>query len=189
VAFSKIKMMNSSKRGFPVETILQAISNQGKEHKMFSKKIILISIVGTVMLVCSGRVWAGTFHLQLSTTYGNSIAQPIMPKFDNHSIHKKHTFIHTNHRTFLKKRPHPHKVVVVRGPFRRQIAVNLVPAITVRTPEVVIKHIKVTVWITNSNGSLTSVSLRKSGPGFVGPRGEYYPNMPTEKQLRIVYGF
>ena len=156
---------------------------------MFSKKIILISIVGTVLLVCSGRVWAGTFHLQLSTTYGNFIARPIMPKFDNHSIHKKHTFIHTNHRTFLKKQPNPHKVVVVRRPWRRQIAVNLVPTVTVRTPEIVIEQTTVTLWITNSNGSQTSVSLRRSGPGFIGPRGEYYPNMPTETQLRIVYGF
>lgn len=156
---------------------------------MFSKKIILISIVGTVLLVCSGRVWAGTFHLQLSTSYGNCIARPIMPKFDNHSIHKKHTFIHPHHRTFLKRRPNPHKVVVVKRPWRRQIAVNLVPTITVRTPEIVIEHNTVTVWITNSNGSQTSVSLRKSGPGFIGPRGEYYPNMPTETQLRIVYGF
>jgi hypothetical protein len=52
-----------------------------------------------------------------------------------------------------------------------------------------VENTKVTVWITNSNGSQTSVSLQKSGPGFVGPRGEYYTNMPTQQQLRIVYGF
>ena len=156
---------------------------------MFSKKIILISIVGTVLLVCSGRVWGGTFHLQMSTSRRHCITRPIMPAFHHHSIHKKHTFIRPRHRTFLKRRPHPHKVVVVRRPLRRQIAVNLVPTITVRTPEIAVEHKTVAVWITNSNGSQTSVSLRKSGPGFVGPRDEYYPNMPTEKQLRIIYGF
>ena len=45
----------------------------------------------------------------------------------------------------------------------------------------------VTVWITNSNGSQTEVRLRRDGPGFRGPRDEYYPNMPTNEQLSI-YG-
>jgi phage tail tape-measure protein len=47
----------------------------------------------------------------------------------------------------------------------------------------------VTVWITNSNGSKIPVTLRKSGPNYIGPKGETYPNMPTEDQLRPVYGF
>ncbi|MHC4655331.1 MAG: hypothetical protein ACYS91_09980 [Planctomycetota bacterium] len=156
---------------------------------MFSKKIILISIVGTVLLVCTSKVWGGTFHLQLSTSRAHCIARPIVPAFHHHSIHKKHAFIHSHHRTFVKIRPHPHNVVVVRRPWRRRIAVNLVPTITVRTREMAVENTKVTVWITNSNGSQTSVSLQKSGPGFVGPRGEYYTNMPTQQQLRIVYGF
>lgn len=46
-----------------------------------------------------------------------------------------------------------------------------------------------TVWITNSNGSQISVKLRKSGPGYVGPKGEYYPTLPTQDQLVSVYGF
>jgi len=46
----------------------------------------------------------------------------------------------------------------------------------------------VTVWITNSNGSQTPVKLRKDGPGFIGPNGERYPSMPTEEQLKPVYG-
>ena len=47
----------------------------------------------------------------------------------------------------------------------------------------------VTVWITNSNGSKIPVKLAKSGPNYVGPRGEIYSNMPTEDELRPVYGF
>jgi len=48
----------------------------------------------------------------------------------------------------------------------------------------------VTVWITNSNGSKTPVKLtRSSSGGYVGPRGEIYDTMPTEEQLRSVYGF
>jgi hypothetical protein len=47
----------------------------------------------------------------------------------------------------------------------------------------------VTVNVTNSNGSIIPVKLQRSGPGYVGPRGEYYPTLPTEDQLRPVYGF
>ncbi len=47
----------------------------------------------------------------------------------------------------------------------------------------------VTVWITNSNSSKVPVRLAKSGPGYIGPRGEIYNRFPTEDQLRMVYGF
>lgn len=47
----------------------------------------------------------------------------------------------------------------------------------------------VTIWITNTNGSQNSVRLRKDGPGYIGPRGERYPSLPTEDQLRPLYGF
>lgn len=47
----------------------------------------------------------------------------------------------------------------------------------------------VTVNITNSNGSITPVVLKKQGVGYVGPRGEYYNNLPTPEQLKPVYGF
>ena len=47
----------------------------------------------------------------------------------------------------------------------------------------------VSVWITNSNGSQIEVKLRRSGPSYIGPRGEVYQTMPTEDQLRQVYGF
>lgn len=46
-----------------------------------------------------------------------------------------------------------------------------------------------TVWISNTNGSQIPVRLVKDGPGYIGPRGERYPSMPTQDQLRTVYGF
>ncbi|HBG26005.1 MAG: hypothetical protein A2Y10_03955 [Planctomycetes bacterium GWF2_41_51] len=45
-----------------------------------------------------------------------------------------------------------------------------------------------TVWITNDNGSQTPVTLTPSGNGFIGPSNEYYPTMPTEEQLKALYG-
>ena len=47
----------------------------------------------------------------------------------------------------------------------------------------------VMVKVTNSNGSVIQVPLRKQGVGYVGPRGEYYDKLPTEDQLRPIYGF
>ena len=47
----------------------------------------------------------------------------------------------------------------------------------------------VMVKVTNSNGSIVQVPLRKQGVGYVGTRGEYYSILPNEGQLRPVYGF
>ena len=156
---------------------------------MLSKKIILTGIVGMVLLACSGKALGGTFSFELSIGSRHHIAEPIRPRFGRRPFQKKHILIAPHQRTFLKRRPQPHKVVVVHPPRRRHIAVNLVPNVTITRREVVVEPATVTVWITNSNGSQTSVSLRKSGPGFIGPRGEWYPSMPTNEQLRVVYGF
>lgn len=47
----------------------------------------------------------------------------------------------------------------------------------------------VAVNITNSNGSVSQVRLRKQGIGYVGTRGEYYNHLPSEDELRPIYGF
>ena len=47
----------------------------------------------------------------------------------------------------------------------------------------------VTVKVTNRNGSIVQVPMRKYGVGYLGTRGEYYSTLPTEDQLRPVYGF
>jgi len=72
---------------------------------------------------------------------------------------------------------HPRPVCIV--PARREVPV-VRPRVEART---------ITMWVTNSNGSRTSVQLTRQGPWYVGPRGEYYADMPTNEQLRIVYGF
>jgi len=46
-----------------------------------------------------------------------------------------------------------------------------------------------TVWVQNENGSRTPVQLTASGDGqWIGPKGEYYPGVPSEAQLKPVYG-
>ena len=47
----------------------------------------------------------------------------------------------------------------------------------------------VAVNITNSNGSISQVRLKRYGVGYVGTRGEYYSHLPTEDELRPIYGF
>jgi uncharacterized protein YcfJ len=45
------------------------------------------------------------------------------------------------------------------------------------------------VTVTNDNGSTTSVMLQKlPGGGYRGPRGEEYSSLPTQAQLKPVYG-
>lgn len=45
------------------------------------------------------------------------------------------------------------------------------------------------VNVTNSNGSITPVILTRQGSQWRGPRGELYNTLPTEAQLKSVYGF
>lgn len=44
-----------------------------------------------------------------------------------------------------------------------------------------------TVNIPNSKGGYTAVSLKRSGSGYTGPQGEYYPDFPRVDQLRAMY--
>ena len=47
----------------------------------------------------------------------------------------------------------------------------------------------VVINVNNSNGSITPVTLTRQGNLYVGPKGEQYTSLPTEEQLRKVYGF
>lgn len=46
----------------------------------------------------------------------------------------------------------------------------------------------VTVNVQNENGSYTPVTLRQEGGTYVGPRGERYLHLPSQEQLKRVYG-
>jgi len=43
--------------------------------------------------------------------------------------------------------------------------------------------------IRNSNGSITPVMIRRQGINYIGPKGELYYAIPTEEQLKPIYGF
>jgi hypothetical protein len=84
-------------------------------------------------------------------------------------------------------------VVIVRPPVMMPPAPPVVaepaPPVVYEQAPPVIADSSVTVWITNSNGSRTSVPLTRRGGWYIGPRGEYYDEMPTSEQLRAAYGF
>jgi len=54
---------------------------------------------------------------------------------------------------------------------------------------VYVQPVAMVINVQNSNGSMTPVTLRQVGNQWVGPRGEYYNNLPTVGDLRGVYGF
>ena len=45
-----------------------------------------------------------------------------------------------------------------------------------------------TVNVPNSRGGYTSVTLTRSGTGFIGPQGEFYKEFPKIQQLKEMYG-
>ena len=45
-----------------------------------------------------------------------------------------------------------------------------------------------TVNIPNDHGGYTAVVIKRSGNGFTGPQGEFYPEFPKVSQLKIMYG-
>ena len=90
---------------------------------------------------------------------------------------------------FVRLGPPCRRKVVVHHPVPQRVVVHPLPPVTVTVPTVRIEPATVTVWVTNSNGSRISVQLTRQGHWYVGPRGEVYAHLPTNEQLRVVYGF
>lgn len=59
---------------------------------------------------------------------------------------------------------------------------------TVTAPAVVYTQDAATVNVPNDSGGYTSVVLKRAGNGYIGPQGEYYPQLPPLAQLRAMYG-
>ena len=93
--------------------------------------------------------------------------------------------------------PPPVEPVYVYPP-RHVVVVEPAPVYVAPAPVVVEKTVvvqapapaeTVVVWIANDNGSKTEIKLtRTSEGGYKGPRGEYYATMPSEDDLKVLYG-
>jgi hypothetical protein len=44
-----------------------------------------------------------------------------------------------------------------------------------------------TVYVPDSKSGYTAVAIKRSGNGFIGPQGEFYPEFPKVEQLRVMY--
>lgn len=62
------------------------------------------------------------------------------------------------------------------------------PPVVVDNQAQVLAEGSFTINIPNDKGGYTAVTLRKSGNGFTGPQGEFYPEFPTVSKLKVVYG-
>jgi drug/metabolite transporter (DMT)-like permease len=77
------------------------------------------------------------------------------------------------------QKPEPPPTVVMAQP---------APVVMAQPPATVETQDSVTVNVPNSDGTYAAVVLKKSGNGFMGPQGEYYAQLPTTDQLRVMYG-
>jgi hypothetical protein len=73
-------------------------------------------------------------------------------------------------------------VIVVEPPAPVNVLQPVITPVTVDTQD------SYTVNIPNDKGGYTPVILKRSGEGFVGPQGEYYPKFPKVSQLILMYG-
>jgi hypothetical protein len=176
---------------------VKAELDQGKGTTMTRQRILLAMLVIGVVLSLTAGLRADTKVIishagpRAGVGFGAWIGGPIVAPGCHPPVHR-HVVVGSpwRHR-FVRIGP----PVVVRPPFVRVAHPPVVRHVVVEPPPVVIRtpapveESVVTVWITNSNGSRTSVRLTRDGPWYVGPRGEYYTEIPTNEQLRVVYGF
>jgi hypothetical protein len=160
---------------------------------MTLQRIALSIVVTVASLSLTPALKAGT-HVSLSG-FGASIVTPDagLGFWIGGGAPQRHVYrrpIYRDH--YYYGRPWRHGYLRVGPPavvVRPPIVVEQAPPVVIERAPPVIQNSAVTVWITNSNGSRTAVQLTRQGRGYLGPRGEYYDHMPTNEQLRVVYGF
>jgi len=67
-------------------------------------------------------------------------------------------------------------------------ASDIVVKVPVEHKTITVNNDTVTIYVPNSNGSYTPITLVKHGNGYIGPQGEYYAGNPTVAQLKVLYG-
>jgi hypothetical protein len=152
---------------------------------MRRQRFLLIAMGGMAILLLGQRAHAGSTvvsgHIGVGFSIGGRTYHP--------PVRERVIITRPWRHRFVRIGPPRPPVVIVRPPAIGRVLVEPEPVVVVKVPPVAVEEGTVTVWITNSNGSRTSVQLTRSGPWYIGPRGEYYTTMPTNEQLRVVYGF
>lgn len=126
----------------------------------------------------------GAHAVSNHASIGVWIGAPVPPPLYHPPEHRRVIIPSPWRHRFVRIGPPYREVVVVPAPVVERVVVA--PALPVVQP---CELGTVTVWITNSNGSQTSVTLTRRGDCYIGPRNEWYTNMPTNEQLRLAYSF
>ena len=77
---------------------------------------------------------------------------------------------------------------VYEQPRQQVVVAQPAPAVISQPASTTYSGDTVTISIPNNSGGYTSVVLRRSGNGYVGPQGEYYDQVPSTTQLQAMYG-
>jgi hypothetical protein len=157
---------------------------------MTRQRLLLMAGITALLVLAANQAHAGTVVVSTRPAHRVVISRPAAigvwighPPVRHIPHHRKAVVTGPWRRRFVRIGP-----PVVHPPVVREVAAPR-PVLTVPPAPVIVHDVKITLWITNSNGSRTAVKLTKSGPWYVGPRGEYYQTLPTNEQLRVIYGF
>jgi len=91
---------------------------------------------------------------------------------------------------YLLTEHHGYKVVpqpVMYAP-PAPVVVQPAPVVVAQPPAPVESQDAFPINIPNNSGGYTSVVIKKSGNGYVGPQGEFYATFPSVAQLKVMYG-
>ena len=163
---------------------------------MFRQRTHLIVAVGMTLCMLAGSAPGKPVSVHKHHGRGRGITRYHRPSVPARPVIRRpalavrpyHRPIHGRslfHRIMPKR--HHHHLVVIRTPYGRII--KAYPGHRVNSHYGYVERMIVRIWFTNSNGTRTGVELVRRGPGYVGPRGEWYHEMPTRRHLRIAYGF
>ena len=86
---------------------------------------------------------------------------------------------------------HGYKVVpapVVYAQPQVVVAQPVTTVVTTQAPAPVDTQDAFPVNVPNNSGGYTSVVVKRSGSGYVGPQGEFYASFPSVSQLKAMYG-
>ena len=179
--------------------------------KVLVNKFVIAGAVCLVICYCSGDVFARGSKVS-SRNRANVIVRRDKQYHSYSRVYKPGWFnfgfvISTpSIRTVITTLPFGYTTMVIRGvPYYRYnniyykshysgyivvpaplIAANVVYAAS--TQSQILPEKTVIINVPNLNGSYTSVTLVKSGSGYIGPQGEYYAGNPTIEQLKVLYG-
>jgi hypothetical protein len=117
--------------------------------------------------------------------YVNTIPPDFQPVIIN-----GRTYYTDNGVYYILTRYHGYKVVVAPVVYAQpqQVIVSQPVNTVVTTQAPVYNQDSFPVNIPNNSGGYTSVVIRRSGNGYVGPQGEFYAQFPSVAQLKVMYG-